>query len=291
MQIIDGKKIAEDIKTEIAKQVEKIIDAGERAPHLAAILVGEDEASQTYVKNKEKNCKEAGFTSSVYRFPDSITEPQLFEIIDYLNNDEEVDGFIVQLPLPGNINADKILQHIDPKKDIDGFHPLNVGRMMLNLPAFLPATPYGIIELIKRYKIETKGKHIVIVGRSNIVGTPLSVMLSRKAEHGNATVTLCHSYTQNLKELCLSADILIAAIGQPHFIKAEMVKQGAVVIDVGIHRIPSDHTKSGFKIIGDVDFENVSKKTSFITPVPGGVGPMTISALLLNTIKAYKNEV
>jgi methylenetetrahydrofolate dehydrogenase (NADP+) / methenyltetrahydrofolate cyclohydrolase len=290
MKLIDGKAISDAIKTEIATEVRQIIDNEGRIPHLAAVLVGEDPASQTYVNSKEKACKEVGFISSLYRYPATITEKELLNAIEFLNNDDEVDGFIVQLPLPSHISADKVIIAIDPKKDVDGFHPLNIGKMVLGQDCFLPATPYGIMQLLERSKIETEGKHCVVLGRSNIVGTPMSLLMSRNNSKANATVTLCHSRTKNLKEICLSADILIAAIGKPEFVKADMVKDGAVVIDVGIHRVVSNETNSGFKLKGDVDFAEVSKKCSYITPVPGGVGPMTIVSLLLNTLKASKKS-
>lgn len=288
MKLIDGKAISDAIKTEIATEVRQIIDNDGKIPHLAAVLVGEDPASQTYVNSKEKACKEVGFMSSLYRYPATITEKELLNAIEFLNNDDEIDGFIVQLPLPSHISADKIIMAIDPKKDVDGFHPLNIGKMVLGQDCFLPATPYGIMQLLERSKIETEGKHCVVLGRSNIVGTPMSLLLSRNNSKANATVTLCHSKTKNLKEICLSADILIAAIGKPEFVKADMVKDGAVIIDVGIHRVVSNETNSGFKLKGDVDFAEVSKKCSYISPVPGGVGPMTIVSLLLNTLKATK---
>jgi len=291
MKLIDGKKIAEKIKSEIAKEVAAMIDKDERGPHLAAILVGDDDASQTYVASKEKACASVGMTSSIYRHPSTISEKKLLEIVDFLNNDDEVDGFIVQLPLPSHIDENKIIQRIDPGKDVDGFHPINVGKMALGLPTHISATPQGIMMLMEKSKIETSGKHVVVVGRSNIVGTPISILLSRKAKNANATVTLCHSKTENLKEICKSADILIAAIGVCEFIKADMVKEGAVVIDVGMHRVASTKTQSGFKLKGDVAFDEVAEKCSYITPVPGGVGPMTIVSLLQNTLNAYKKEV
>ncbi len=289
MKLIDGKAISDAIKSEIASEVKQIIDNEGRIPHLAAVLVGEDPASQTYVASKEKGCKEVGFTSSLYRYPASITEKELLDAIEFLNKDEEIDGFIVQLPLPAHISPDKVIMAIDPTKDVDGFHPVNLGKMMLGQDCFLPATPYGIMQLLERSNIETEGKHCVVLGRSNIVGTPMSLLMSRNNKHANATVTICHSKTKNLKEICLSADILIAAIGKPEFVKADMVKEGAVVIDVGIHRVVSSETQSGFRLKGDVDFAEVSKKCSYITPVPGGVGPMTIVSLLMNTLKASKN--
>ncbi|OQA01778.1 MAG: Bifunctional protein FolD protein [Bacteroidetes bacterium ADurb.Bin408] len=288
--IIDGKKVAGDIRNELNAEVRKMLDAHQRAPHLAAVLVGDDPASQTYVNNKSKACHEVGFTSSLYKYESSITEKQLLEVVDFLNNDDEVDGFIVQVPLPQHIFVDRVISRIHPSKDVDGFHPVNLGRMLLNQPSFLPATPYGIMLLLERYKIPTEGKNCVVLGRSNIVGTPVSVLLSRNAYPGNCTVTLCHSKTAGLKEICASADILIAALGKQEFVTADMVKEGAVVIDVGIHRIPSDKTKSGFRLIGDVKYDEVSKKCSFITPVPGGVGPMTIAALMMNTFKASRKE-
>ncbi len=291
MELIDGKKISDLIKDEIAKEVGKIIAANGKVPHLAAVLVGDDPASQTYVASKERSCKEVGFISSLYKYHAGISEAELLKAIDFLNNDDEIDGFIVQLPLPKHISGQKIIEAIDPKKDVDGFHPVNLGNMLLGIPGFLPATPYGIMQLIERYNIETEGKNCVILGRSNIVGTPMSVLLSRNTNPGNCTVTLCHSKTQNLSDITLQADILIAAIGKPEFVTADMVKKGAIVIDVGIHRIPDAGTKSGFRLKGDVKFDEVSKKCSFITPVPGGVGPMTIVGLLMNTLKASKNKV
>ncbi|PKP04342.1 MAG: bifunctional 5,10-methylene-tetrahydrofolate dehydrogenase/5,10-methylene-tetrahydrofolate cyclohydrolase [Bacteroidetes bacterium HGW-Bacteroidetes-9] len=290
MELIDGKKIGEEIKKEIAAKVAAIIDAGGEPPHLAAILVGEDAASQTYIASKERACKAVGFTSSVYRHRADITEDELLEVIDFLNNDPDVNGFILQLPLPKHINADKVLQRIAPEKDVDGFHPVNVGRLALGLPSYLPATPAGIMLLLERCDIQTQGKHCVVLGRSNIVGTPMSLLMSRKSNPGNSTVTLCHSKTENIAGITKQADILIAAIGQPGFVKADMVKKGAVVVDVGIHRI-SDNSEKGYYITGDVDFENVAPKCSYITPVPGGVGPMTIVSLLLNTFKAYNHEI
>lgn len=291
MKLIDGKKIAAEIKAKIAKEVAKMIDDDIRAPHLVAVLVGEDPASETYVASKEKACQSVGMMSSVYRYPAKTTQKELLDVVGFLNEDPQVDGFIVQLPLPDHIDENIIIEAIDPKKDVDGFHPMNVGRMVLNLPAYLPATPYGIMQMIEHAGVETSGKNVVVVGRSNIVGTPVSILLSRKTKNANATVTLCHSRTENLKEVCANADILIAAIGIPEFIKEDMVKQGAVVIDVGIHRVKSDKTKSGFKLIGDVAFDEVSKKASHITPVPGGVGPMTIVSLIQNTLKASKKEI
>ncbi len=291
MKIIDGKATAAEIKSEIAKEVAEMIDSGKEAPHLAAILIGDDPASQTYVSGKEKSCKEVGFISSLCKFPNDISEKELLKVVDFINKDDEINGLIVQLPLPDHINVNKIIESIDPSKDVDGFHPLNVGKMVLNLPTYLPATPYGILQLFERYNIETAGKNCVVLGRSNIVGTPISILMSRKAYPGNCTVTVCHSKTKNLDKICRSADILIAAIGSPGFVTADMVKKDAVVIDVGIHRVKSTKTKSGFKLKGDVKFDEVSKRCSYITPVPGGVGPMTIVSLLRNTLIAAKKEV
>lgn len=291
MNIIDGKLISEQIKTEIANEVRQMLSRGENPPHLAAVLVGDDPASQTYVASKEKSCKEVGFTSSLYKYPANITQEELLKVVDFLNNDDEIDGFIVQLPLPEHINVNVIIEAINPKKDVDGFHPVNAGRMLTGLPSYLPATPYGIMQMLEKSNIDTVGKHCVVLGRSNIVGTPISILMSRNNNYANSTVTICHSKSQNLKEITQQADILIAAIGKPNFVTADMVKEGAVVIDVGIHRIPSNETKSGFKLTGDVDFAEVSKKCSYITPVPGGVGLMTIVALLSNTLKAAKKEI
>ncbi len=289
MILINGKETAAQIRKEIQAEVAVFIDNKDIAPHLAAILVGDDPASDTYVSHKEKDCKSVGMISSVYRLSAKATEKDLLDTVDFINSDKDIHGLIVQLPLPDHIDVDRVIGHVNPEKDVDGFHPVNVGKMALGYPTYLPATPYGIMELLKRYKIETSGKHCVVIGRSNIVGTPMSILLSRKANPGNATVTMCHSRTENLKEIAASADILIAAIGKPEFVTADMVKKGAVVIDVGIHQIPSDKTKSGFRLIGDVKFDEVSKKASAITPVPGGVGPMTRVALLLNTLAAFKH--
>jgi len=289
MILINGNETAAQIRKEIQAEVAGFIDNKDIAPHLAAILVGDDPASETYVSHKEKDCKSVGITSSVYRLSSNATEKDLLDTVDFINSDKDIHGLIVQLPLPEHIDVDRVIGHINPAKDVDGFHPLNVGKMALGYPTYLPATPYGIMELLKRYKIETAGKHCVVIGRSNIVGTPMSILLSRKANPGNATVTMCHSRTKNLNEIAASADILIAAIGKPEFVSADMVKKGAVIIDVGIHRIPSDDTKTGFRLIGDVKFDEVSRKASAITPVPGGVGPMTRVALLLNTLAAFKN--
>lgn len=286
MQLIDGKKIASEIKKEIAGEVLKIKENGGKVPHLAAVLVGHDGGSETYVAFKIKDCQEVGFKSSLVRFEDDVTEAELLAKVEELNNDPDIDGFIVQLPLPKHISEQKIIEAIDPKKDVDGFHPVNVGRMVIGLPSFVSATPYGIVELLKRYQIETNGKNCVVVGRSNIVGRPLSVLLSQKGI--NATVTVAHSRTANLGQVCASADILVAAIGSPEFITAGMVKEGAVVIDVGTTRVPAPETKSGWKLKGDVKFDEVAPKCSWITPVPGGVGPMTRVALLQNTLLAVK---
>lgn len=291
MKLINGKEIAAEIKKELAAEIAAMHEKGLKIPHLAAVLVGDDPASQTYVAGKEKACRTIGMDSSIYRLPAKTTEEEVLKVVDYLNNDPDIDGFIVQLPMPDHIDENRVIQAIHPEKDVDGFHPVNIGRMALNLPSFISATPFGILQLIERSKIETEGKRVVVLGRSHIVGSPMSILLSRKANPGNATVTLCHSRTKNLKQICKTADILIVAMGQQHFVKEEMVKKDAVVIDVGIHRVPSEKTKSGFKLIGDVDFERVAGKTSYITPVPGGVGPMTIVSLLMNTLKAAKKEV
>jgi methylenetetrahydrofolate dehydrogenase (NADP+)/methenyltetrahydrofolate cyclohydrolase len=285
-KIIDGKKVASDIKKEIAEEVEKLKIAGRKVPHLAAILVGNSGSSETYVANKVKDCEEVGFKSTLIRFGNDITESVLLDKIAELNNDNDVDGFIVQLPLPGHISENKVIEAIDPQKDSDGFHPVNLGKMVIGLPGYLPATPFGIVELIKRYGIETTGKNCVVIGRSNIVGRPVSILLSQKGM--DATVTVVHSRTKNIKDIVSQADIIIAAIGSPAFVTSEMIKEGAVVIDVGTTRIICPETKSGYKLAGDVDFENVAPKCSFITPVPGGVGPMTRVSLLRNTLLAVK---
>ncbi len=291
MKLLDGRLVADQIKIEIAKEVkEEYIDKGIDPPHIAAVLVGEDPASMTYVAAKEKACHEVGFVSSVYRYPSNITQEKLLEVVDFLNADNDINGFIVQLPLPAHIGEQTIIERIDPAKDIDGFHPVNIGKMVLNLPCFLPATPFGIITLLDRYKIETAGKNVVVLGRSHIVGTPVSILLSRKSDRGNATVTLCHSFSRDIPAIAAKADILIVAMGKQGFVTADMVKQDAVVVDVGVHRIPAPETKSGFRLKGDVDFDRVSRKCSYITPVPGGVGPMTIVSLLQNTLKAAKKE-
>lgn len=290
MKLIDGKKVAEEIKKSLASQVAEIIDAGDEPPHLAAILVGDDPASETYISSKERACKSVGFTSSIYRFPDSVTQQKLMEVIDFLNDDPDVNGFIVQLPLPEHIDSNAVLQRINPAKDVDGFHPVNIGRLVLGLPSYHPATPAGIMMLLEHMKIETSGKHCVVLGRSNIVGTPVSILMSRKGNPGDSTVTLCHSKTENLESIASQADILIAAIGKAGFVNENMVKQGAVVIDVGIHRI-NDSSEKGYHLAGDVDFDRVAGKCSFITPVPGGVGPMTIVGLLINTMKSFRKEI
>ncbi|MBE6308499.1 MAG: bifunctional methylenetetrahydrofolate dehydrogenase/methenyltetrahydrofolate cyclohydrolase FolD [Bacteroidales bacterium] len=291
MQLIDGKAIAATIKKEIAQEVEKIIAEGGKRPHLAAILVGHDGGSETYVANKVRACEECGFTSTLIRYEDDVTEAQLLAKIDELNNDSDVDGFIVQLPLPKHIDEQKITEAIDYRKDVDGFHPVNAGRLAIGLPCFLSATPNGIIELLRRYNIDTKGKKCVVLGRSNIVGKPVASLMMQKQIPGDATVTVCHSHTQDIAEECRKADIIIAALGQPHFVKAEMVKEGAVVIDVGTTRVPDTTRKQGFRLCGDVDFENVAPKCSFITPVPGGVGPMTIVSLMKNTLLAATHKI
>jgi methylenetetrahydrofolate dehydrogenase (NADP+)/methenyltetrahydrofolate cyclohydrolase len=290
-KIIDGKAIAAELKKEIAQEVAQIIDKNQKAPHLAAVLVGNDPASKTYVSSKEKACKAVGITSSVYQLSENTTEKELIDVIQFLNNDDEIDGFIVQLPLPKHINPDRVIETIHPAKDVDGFTPTNVGRMQLGMPCYVPATPFGIVELLKRSNVEVEGKHVVVLGRSNIVGTPISILLSRKAEGANATVTLCHSRSNDLISFTKQADILIAAIGQKEFVKADMVKKGVVIIDVGIHRVADSSNEKGYKIVGDVDYEPVSKMASKITPVPGGVGPMTIVSLLYNTLLASKKAI
>ena len=291
MQIIDGKQLAETIKGEIKVEVDKIIASGSRPPHLAAVLVGDDPASRSYVGNKTRSCDQVGFASTLIHKEADITEEELLQIVDNLNNDPEIDGFIVQLPLPKHIDADKVTMAIDPKKDVDGFHPVNIGRMTIGLSSYLPATPYGILQMLDRYGIETSGKACCILGRSNIVGTPMSILLSRKANPGNCTVSVCHSRTPNIPDYTRSADIIVAALGIPYFLKEDMVKEGAVVIDVGINRVDAPERKRGYKLVGDVDYENVAPKCSFITPVPGGVGPMTVTSLMMNTLKSYRKEV
>lgn len=288
MEIIDGKATSAAIKEEIAVEVSELIDNGGKAPHLVAVLVGNDGASQTYVGAKVKACEKVGFKSTLIKKEESISEDELLQIVRDLNNDESVDGFIVQLPLPKHISELKVTETIDPNKDVDGFHPVNLGKMVLNLPTFLPATPYGIIQLLERYNVETSGKHCVVVGRSHIVGTPMSILMARKAKVGNCTVTLTHSRTQDLKTETLRADILIVALGVAEFVTADMVKEGAVVVDVGITRVPDATKKRGFALKGDVKYDEVAPKCSFITPVPGGVGPMTIVSLLKNTVQSAK---
>lgn len=291
MELIDGKKISNEVKQEIAAEVEQIKKAGGKTPHLAAMIVGHDGASETYVAAKVKACHAVGFESSEFRFEDDITEEQLLAEIRKVNKNDDIDGLIVQLPLPKHISETKVIETIRPEKDVDGFHPMNVGKMVASLPTYLPATPAGIVELLKRYNIETSGKNCVVIGRSNIVGTPMSVLMSRKAAYGDCTVTLCHSRTKNIAEITRQADIVIVALGMKEFLTGDMVKEGAVIIDVGIHRVKSDKTKSGWKLLGDVKFEEVAPKASFITPVPGGVGPMTIVSLLQNTLLASKKEI
>ena len=289
MELLDGKKISNDIKDEIAAEVAAMKERGERAPHLAAVLVGNDGASLTYVGAKVRSCERVGFDSTLVKYESDVAESELLAKIDELNNDDAIDGFIVQLPLPDHIDEQKVIMAIDPSKDVDGFHPTNFGKMALDMETFLPATPFGVMELLERYKIETSGKHCVVIGRSNIVGRPMSILMGRKGTPGDSTVTLTHSRTQNLEAICKQADIVISALGVPNFVKAEMVKEGAVVVDVGIHRIPDDSEK-GYYITGDVDFDAVSKKASYITPVPGGVGAMTIAMLLKNTLIAGQNR-
>ena len=291
MNLIDGKAVSAQIKCEIADEVKQIKAAGGKTPHLAAVLVGHDGGSETYVASKVKACEQVGFKSTLIRYETDVTEEELLACVDRLNRDEDIDGFIVQLPLPDHISEIKVTEAIDYRKDVDGFHPVNVGRMALGMPCFLSATPSGILELLKRYNIETKGKHCVVLGRSNIVGKPVSMLMLQKSYPGDCTVTVCHSRTKNIKEICLEADIIIAALGVPEFLTGDMVKEGAVVIDVGTTRVPSDKTKSGFKLKGDVKFEEVAPKCSYITPVPGGVGPMTIVSLLKNTLLAGKKEI
>ncbi|MCQ2132509.1 MAG: bifunctional methylenetetrahydrofolate dehydrogenase/methenyltetrahydrofolate cyclohydrolase FolD [Bacteroidaceae bacterium] len=290
MQLIDGKAVSTAIKEEIAQEVADIVAHGGKRPHLAAILVGHDGGSETYVKNKVLACEQCGFTSTLIRFEEDVTEQELLNQVEKLNNDADVDGFIVQLPLPRHISEQKVIEAIDYRKDVDGFHPINVGRMSIGLPCYISATPNGILQLLKYYNIETSGKKCVVLGRSNIVGKPMAQLMMQKRNPGDATVTICHSHTKNLKEECLQADIIIAALGQPAFVTADMVKPGAVVIDVGTTRVPDATRKNGFRLQGDVDFQNVAEKCSYITPVPGGVGPMTICSLMKNTLSAGKKE-
>ncbi len=286
MKLLDGKVASQAIKDELKNKIEELKKLNKKLPHLAAILIGNNPASETYVASKVKNCEAVGITSTLLRFEDSIKEDELLNKINELNENDDIDGILVQLPLPKHISEEKVINTIIPSKDVDGFHPVNVGKMVLGFPSFISATPYGILLLLQHYKIDTSGKSVVVIGRSNIVGTPISILLSRNADYGNATVTLCHSRTKNIDDLCRQADIIIAAIGKPNFVTADMVKENAVVIDVGINRVKDETKKSGYALAGDVDFKNVSEKAAYITPVPGGVGPMTIAALLMNTYKA-----
>jgi methylenetetrahydrofolate dehydrogenase (NADP+) / methenyltetrahydrofolate cyclohydrolase len=290
MQILDGKTASQSIKIQLKQEIEKLLYIGKRPPHLAAILIGNNGASETYIASKVKNCAEIGFDSSLIRFDESASEEIVLTKIAELNNNDSIDGILVQLPLPKHISEQKVIERIDPKKDVDGFHPVSVGKLVQGLETFIPATPYGIMLMLKHYNIETKGKHAVVIGRSNIVGRPMSILLSGNYKYGNCTVTICHSHTHNLREISLQGDILVAALGKPGFVKADMIKEGAVVVDVGITRVVDGTTKSGFRIKGDVAFDEVAPKTSFITPVPGGVGLMTIAGLLKNTFQAYLNR-
>ncbi len=290
MILLDGKKVSNDIKDEIAKEVQKMKDRGEKVPHLAAVLVGDDGASLTYVGSKVRACERIGFESTLVRMSNTTSELELLKKIHELNDNDDIDGFIIQLPLPPQINTQKVLMAVHPDKDVDGFHPENFGKMALDMSTFIPATPFGILELLERYDVETKGKHTVVIGRSHIVGRPMSILMGRRGFPGNSTVTLTHSHTKNITQITCQADIIITALGRPNFLKAEMVKDDAVVIDVGITRVPDETRKRGYRITGDVDFENVSKKTSHITPVPGGVGPMTIAMLLKNTLLARERH-
>lgn len=291
MTIIDGNDLSQKIKSEIAIEVEKIKKEGGKIPHLAAVLVGENPASKVYVRNKVRSCEQVGFKSTLIQKSADISEEELIETVHYLNNDDDIDGFIVQLPLPKHINEERVTLTIDPKKDVDGFHPVNFGRMALGMPCYLPATPFGIVTMLDRYDIETSGKHAVVIGRSSIVGTPMSILLSRKAKVGNCTVTMTHSRTKNLAGILRQADIIVAAIGIPNFVKPDMVQKGAVIIDVGINRVDDETAKRGYRLVGDVDYEGVAPLASFITPVPGGVGPMTVTSLMLNTLKASRKEI
>lgn len=291
MQLLDGKKVSEDIKNEIAAEVQKMREKGEKVPHLAAIIVGNDGASLTYVGSKVKACERVGFESTLVKMPSTTSEKELLKKIEELNQDKNIDGFIVQLPLPPQIDTQEVLMAIDPSKDVDGFHPENFGKMALDMSTFIPATPFGILELLERYNVQTQGKHTVVIGRSHIVGRPMSILMGRKGFPGNSTVTLTHSHTKNLNQITSQADIVISALGVPNFLKAEMIKDDAVIIDVGITRVEDPTTEKGYRIVGDVDFENVSKKSSHITPVPGGVGPMTIAMLLKNTLLARENGI
>jgi methylenetetrahydrofolate dehydrogenase (NADP+)/methenyltetrahydrofolate cyclohydrolase len=290
MTILDGKKVSEDIKNEIAAEVQKMKDNGEKVPHLAAIIVGNDGASLTYVGSKVKACERVGFESTLIKLPSTTSETELLKKINELNQNDDIDGFIVQLPLPKQIDTQQIINCIDPSKDVDGFHPENFGKMALDMSTFIPATPFGILELLERYNVETEGKHTVVIGRSHIVGRPMSILMGRKGFPGNSTVTLTHSHTKNINQITSQADIIITALGVPNYLKAEMIKDDAVIIDVGITRVIDESTEKGYRITGDVDFENVSKKASFITPVPGGVGPMTIAMLLKNTLLAREQK-
>lgn len=291
MQLLDGKALSQKIKEEIAQEVEQIKNNGGKIPHLAAVLIGEDPASEVYIRNKVQSCEMVGFKSTLVKRGSSTTEEELLQIVDQLNNNDDIDGFIVQLPLPEHINEEKVTLAIDPRKDVDGFHPVNFGRMAQGLPCYLPATPFGILQMLERYKIEVSGKECVVLGRSNIVGTPVSILLSRKARPGNATVTLCHSRTKDLAKHTRRADILIVSLGVPEFVTADMVKEGAVVIDVGINRVEDASRQRGYRLVGDVKFDEVAAKCSYITPVPGGVGPMTVTSLLINTLKSAKKEI
>jgi len=291
MQIIDGNELAKQIKSELKQKVDAVVAAGKRAPHLVAVLIGEHPASRSYVTNKVRSCGEAGFQSTLIQRPAEISQQALMDIIQDLNNDPEIDGFIVQLPLPEHMHEMDITLAIKPEKDVDGFHPMNIGRMTLGLPAYLPATPMGIMQMLERYNIDISGKQCCVIGRSNIVGTPISILLSRRAVPGDGTAVLCHSRTPNIKEIAAESDLLVVALGRPNFVKADMVKDGAVVIDVGINRVDDASKKSGFRLVGDVDYDAVAPKCSYITPVPGGVGPMTVTSLLINTWKAYTGEI
>ena len=290
MVVLDGRKTSNEIKEEIAKEVSEIVESGKRSPHLAAVLEGDDGASLTYVNSKVKSCEKIGFKSTLIKLPADVAESELLDRIEELNQDDELDGFIVQLPLPEHINEQNVINAVSPDKDVDGFHPTNVGKMVLNLPTFLPATPKGIMELLNRYNVDISGKNVVVMGRSHIVGSPISILMARKTTPGNATVTLTHSRTKNMKEFTKNADVIVIALGIAEYLTGDMVKDGVVVIDVGITRVADSSKKSGFKLLGDVNFEEVSKKASFITPVPGGVGPMTIASLLMNTLQAYKER-
>ena len=290
MQILDGAAVSAHIKEQIRQEVIELKNAGKKVPHLAVIIVGNNPASESYVSNKVKSCGEVGFGSSLIRLETTITENELLEVVNKLNEDKDVDGILVQLPLPKHIEENAVINAIDPSKDVDGFHPISQGKMVLGLPTFLPATPYGIMLMLEHYNIDTVGKHCVVIGRSNIVGTPMTLLMSRNTNPGNATVTMCHSKTHNLKEICLQADIIVAAIGRPFFVKEDMVSEGAVVIDVGINRVEDETKKSGFRLVGDVDFDNVAPKCSFITPVPKGVGPMTICGLMKNTLLSARGK-